>query len=191
MTFRDDHDATLARAEALERELEETRRKLDASEAERERLRARVAKLEDEPAAPAERPRQRRAAPARSASGLVAVALIVGSVAAIFVVVMNRPSHRSTDGVGSASVRRTTCTISTMPAGAEVYRIVNDHAPGMFAAPQREDFLGNTPLEREDAAWTSDRELGDLVRYEARLVGYYPRHFASCVEGTYNLAPEP
>lgn len=32
MTFRDDHDATLARAEALQRELDETKRKLAEAE---------------------------------------------------------------------------------------------------------------------------------------------------------------
>ena len=88
MSFRDDHAAALARAKALEQELDEAEKSQEATEAQLEAARREIAELRAQipppmpPAAPATA-EERRADPYRGAT------IIVGmSIALTFIVVM-------------------------------------------------------------------------------------------------------
>ncbi len=82
-TYRDDHEAAVARAGALDRELDRVRAERDAARAERDLLRDRLARARFEPMPPLPMRRGRAASPASLAGGvsLLTVGLIAAAVA--------------------------------------------------------------------------------------------------------------
>ncbi len=199
MSYRDDQDAALARADALQVELDRSRGELErakstlaqrdadlaASEHEREALAARAPA---EPAVPV--PQPKRIHPAISI-GFVALgfAAIVGLVTCRRAQQERENAERekeferylSHSDLGAGTLR--SCTVRTVPSGAEVVSV--DGAGRAYP-------MGTTPFSRSIGSWTINGE-----HLEARLDGYQAIELTepaidwstSACEATITLAP--
>ena len=181
MTYRDDHDAALARAAALERELAQERERAAAAEAERRRLQLEVDALRGRRTPIRRGPRASAVARAaeRDALQQARTIWIVSGCAAMAVLALFVLALRGTSGERMISAPpNPACTLRTDPAGADVYAIRGDQV----------DHVGTTPLTRSRADW----ERGG--RYEARLAGHAPRTVVplagmGCATQVHALAP--
>lgn len=192
MSFRDDHDAALARAEALERELAREREKLDAQVARLERVERERRRLEtelaDHLAACADRERakpigrpQGDARPTHAGrrhlreGQVLVVSLGLFVLLAAVVPKCPREDERSWEPPPSA---KPDCTLTTIPSGARVYAIHEDPVgeprdSGSYPSTAYETLVGTTPVTRSWFDWSTEGVVG-TVRFEARLPGYAP-----------------
>lgn len=169
MTYRSDQDAALARADALQVDL-------DRSRAELERTKSLLARREDELARAKARPesppvkRTPPVPPARNTATLVGgisvLALgVLGLVTFTKIrndaerAVQQRAFERSMNHADIGAGLFRSCTVRTEPSGA---RVVSVGADGDYA-------MGSTPFTRSIGSW----EIGNEY-LEARLEGYQP-----------------
>lgn len=185
VTFRDDHDAALARADALERErddaketAEQAEAKLAAANAERLRLEAEVAELRARQ--PADEAKPPAIAPPPSSRLWVWVGVVVVAVA--FLVVIVAKSKRTN------TIPNPTCTLVTVPSGATIVairrnRVMSELSPGRtLETSTYEMTIGVTPLSMARMDWIVESVI-DSPRLEARLAGYKPMSVSMPLEG--------
>lgn len=181
VTFRDDHDAALARADALERErddaketAEQAEAKLAAANAERLRLEAEVAELR------ARQPADEAKPPPPSSRPVLWMAGVVVVVAFLFVIVAK--SKRTN------TIPNPTCTLVTVPSGATIVairrdRVMSELSPGTtLETSTYEMTIGVTPLSKARMEWIVESVI-DSPRLEARLAGYKPMSVSMPLEG--------
>jgi hypothetical protein len=169
VTFRDDHDATLARAEALQRELDAAKDKLESNEEEQAKLRAEIARLRNRahepvpekpaPAKPQPRPAQRLSIDEPGSAKMMAVMFGVLFVAMVIVGLTWVVLKKQERGREPASVPAPapSCTLSTVPTGAELF-------------DSRGIYVGTTPITKRRRTW----EAMDDGVYELRLRDHAP-----------------
>lgn len=175
MTFRDDHDAAIARAEALERELGEKRRKreetsskladierrLEEVELERERLRAAMPPSTPPPPMTLPAPRWDDPQPASSSldgtrkrHAMLAAFMFTGLALFVITAMFVAGERRS------GRVENPVCTLRTDPPGANVYSVRGGG----------ETLIGTTPLTKDSIGWFTAEQHG--ARLVARKPGY-------------------
>jgi len=212
MSYRDDQDAALARAEALQVELDRSRRELErakstlaqrdadlaASERERKHLAKRVPATSFPPLTPMP---PLPAYPRKTVHPLVAIGVATASFLAILGLTTcakhaqqrQRAEQREQQkeferyiahsDLGAGTFR--SCTVHTIPSGADVVSV--DAAGTPYA-------MGSTPFSRSIGSWTIRGE-----HLEARLAGYEPVTLTepemdwktSACEATITLVPLP
>lgn len=190
MTYRDDDEAARARADALQRDLDDTqdelaeaRAQLAAAEAEKARLAEEVAEVRARlpERAPAPAPRAAHAQPEQArTSGVELFALAaIGIVFVLIAIGVSRSRSASQD----QDPPNPTCTLRTEPPGASIYGVCkntamsepwNEGLPEVLHTPAVTTFemhRGTTPLAQARQAWIIDDILcgGSMV---ARLPGY-------------------
>lgn len=177
MTFRDDHDAAIARSDALQRELDSTKEKAADTEAEleaantaRDKLAVEVERLRAQVPAPVSAPSDERKG---SPTGIFVVIGVVALLILLGLVVYGVARSKS----AKPDPR---CTLVTEPPGATIVarRVATDlELPSVErggAKPPRTRFdmvLGTTPLSQRRSEWIMESVIGDPV-FEARLPGY-------------------
>lgn len=169
MTYRSDQDAALARADALQVDL-------DRSEAELARAKAQLARREAELAAARASktvtapprpvaPPPRVNAPLIFGVSILGAAVLVGAVT--FVRLRADAAHEEREREFQRSLRHADigegmfrdCTVHTVPSGARVVSVGGGE----------EYPMGTTPFTRSLGSWAIDGE-----HFEARLAGYEP-----------------
>lgn len=168
MSFRDDHDATLARAEALERELTVARERLADTTTElshvghhRAELEAEVLRLRALLPRPPRPPARERTGPLTPRDwvlglsvGLVPVIVMLGIISAAG----DRAGADDDDDEPAVMVLEEQCTLRSDPPGATVHELAGGAR------------VGETPMTRTRSDWNSFA-VGTPY-YELRLDGY-------------------
>jgi hypothetical protein len=178
VVYRDDEEAARARADALagdlertQRELEETKAKLAATERERDHLEL-LRKLEDKPT-----PAPARARRARSTTNAGTVLVVAGGAVLGMCALVILGYHR---GVRHEAAPAATpppdapCTLVSVPAGAALF--------------SHDTYLGTTPVTRLWGQWKADA-IGGPPEYELRLTGYRTVSVGGCNLGIVDLEP--
>jgi hypothetical protein len=205
VTYRDDHDAALARAEALERQLAELREKAedqaaDAAE-ERERLqreiahyRAKAERAAEVPPLPpeAQATERARAAGTPDGPGPLLFILAVGAVI-VLALIVGLARTRS----AATAPPNPECTLDTAPSGATIVVIRENRMAHDMNETLRETggdeatlmpttyemTLGKTPLTRTRSEGIMESVVGGSARFEARLEGYAPLEVTAPLAG--------
>lgn len=184
MTFRDDHDAALARVAALERELKRERHKAEANverlaQAERENVRLEAEIERRDGHETGERPDLIGTLAKSRSLGVVLILIVLGGATLITVLTS---WHRDHGGETPPMVRARPmtaslpCRLDTVPTGATIYAPAREPSAPMVR-------LGTTPMELPLEGWIRRVEAyGSL--FEARLDGYAPIAVSLPIAGT-------
>lgn len=168
MTYRDDQDAALARADALQVDLDRSRTELERTKALLARREAELAaeKTRTAPSAPEPGP---RVIPGRDNPKLAVGIAAVAFAGALGVVMFTKVRHDADRAAQNKAFERSmshadlgadllrSCTVRTEPTGA---RVVSVGPEGLYA-------MGSTPFSRSIGSWQIGNE-----HLEARLDGY-------------------
>ena len=185
MTFRDDHDAALARAAALERELKRERQATEATaerlaQAQREnvRLEAEIDRRSGSEAG-GERPDLIGILAKSRSLGVVLFLIVVGG-AALTTPLASWRGHHGDDAPPVAWARtlraELPCRLDTVPTGATIYAPAREPSAPMIR-------LGTTPMKLSLEDWIRRVDAyGSL--FEARLDGYTPIAVSLPIAGT-------
>lgn len=192
MTFRDDHDAALARGDALARELDRSKEETEVAEqklaeanAERARLEAEVETLRK--SAPAPKPPPRPAPPAKDRSAAyfaVCVIFLILIIGVAMALISGEQKKERATKPKPVVYEPTSCALTTDPTGAEIWEVTGSR-------PSDVRYLGKTPFEKTREDWITDAALGK--QYRLKLPGYAtlevaaPVRGARCEAGPFNL----
>ena len=202
MTFRDDHDAALARADALEVEAKRAAAKLAEAEAERDRLRAEVTRMrESQPVKASERTNHDtlRVTVPRERTSLLPMAAIAFALAipVVMVAFMIR-SGDSHETVQAPPAAMRTCEVRSEPAGAELF-FVETVTIERVVTPDVAVPIGTTPVSKPAVEWglytsglekVAGIENHSDAHFELRLEGYAPVRVADpCSGELHRLTP--
>lgn len=198
MTFRDDHDAALARGDALQRDLEsaketveEKTEALEKANADKARLEAELAELRaKQPLEPAPPDSSSPGAPDQTQpKSSFGVSLGIGVLLLLVVIGL----ALSRDSKQQKSPPNPTCTLVTEPPGATIFAIRRDrvmeelnrksNSETMPSMPSTyESRLGVTPISKARLEWIAEGVTMDPA-FEARLDGYRPLSVSLPLEG--------
>ncbi|HEY5920410.1 MAG TPA: hypothetical protein VIV11_02010 [Kofleriaceae bacterium] len=210
MTFRSDHEAALARAEALEAEAKQRRyeterakAELERVEVERDRLRAEVARLRAAPPTARTPARARTSETVSHASTSLGPAAIGIPLFIGLILIILFAAHCGDKEPAIAPEPRTMreCVVRSEPTGAAVM-VVQTVTTGRLRQPGIAVPIGSTPLSKPAFEWglyMTNELMGTRLtpddrepRMELRLAGYAPMPIDDpCADTIYRLVPLP